>query len=88
MVAATAIASAAALSSPTVLAHLQRTLAGLHGQWWRTGVTLASGVVLACVRNIHGAALLAGGVLAALLGGVARGAESPRSGTPSPSRSD
>jgi hypothetical protein len=36
------------------------------------GVTVASGVVLACVRNIHGAALLAGVVLAVILGGVAR----------------
>ena len=36
------------------------------------GVTVASGVVLACVRNIHGAALLAGIALTAILGGVAR----------------
>lgn len=57
-------------------------------------VTLASGVFLACVRNIHGPALLAGVALAALLGGVAReplrsrSAEAARSGIGSPPRSD
>ena len=57
-------------------------------------MTLASGVFLACVRDIHGAALLAGVALVAVLGGVARGplrsrpAESTRSGTASSPRLD
>jgi hypothetical protein len=64
----------------------------LQAAGWRyagefaVGVTFASGVVLACVRNIHGVALLVGLVLAALVSGVARAplppqaAESPCSG--------
>ena len=50
----------------------------LQGAGWRyagefaVAVTLATGVFLACVRDIHGAALVAGVALAALLGGVAR----------------
>src|ERR1700733_12768321 len=40
VVAVTAVTSAVAVSSPTVLANLQRTPAGLHGQWWRTLTSL------------------------------------------------
>jgi hypothetical protein len=50
-------------------------------------VTVASGVFLACVRDVLGAALLAGVALAALLSGVARPVESPRPGTVGPPRS-
>jgi hypothetical protein len=32
----TVVTSAVVVWSPTVLAHLQRTPAGLHGEWWRT----------------------------------------------------
>jgi membrane associated rhomboid family serine protease len=64
-----------------------------HAGTFAVVVTLASGVFLACVRDIHGAALLAGAALAALLGGVARDplgsrpAEAARAGTASPPRS-
>jgi membrane associated rhomboid family serine protease len=50
----------------------------LQAAGWRyagsfaVAVTLVSGVVLACVRDIHGAALLAGLALAALISGVGR----------------
>ena len=40
VVAVTAVTSAVAVASPTVLAHLERTPAGLHGQWWRTFTSL------------------------------------------------
>jgi membrane associated rhomboid family serine protease len=40
VVAVTAVTSAVVVSSPTVLAHLERTPAGLHGEWWRTLTSL------------------------------------------------
>jgi hypothetical protein len=58
------------------------------------GVTVASGVFLACVRDIHGAALLAGVALSAVVCGVAREplqarpTESAHGGDASPQRSD
>ena len=71
---------------PAAVAGAVCAAAGLRLQagGWRyagsfaVGVTVASGVFLACVRNIHGAALLAGVVLAALMSGVGR--ESARAG--------
>ena len=40
VVAVTAVISAVAEASPTVLAQLERTPAGLHEQWWRTITSL------------------------------------------------
>src|ERR1700678_188697 len=40
VVAVTVVISAVSVASPTVLAHLERTPAGLHGQWWRTFTSL------------------------------------------------
>jgi membrane associated rhomboid family serine protease len=40
VVAITVITSAIVVASPTALAHLERTPAGMHGQWWRTLTSL------------------------------------------------
>jgi hypothetical protein len=64
----------------------------LQAAGWRyaggfaVAVTLATGVFLACVRNIHGAALLAGLALAVLLSGVARAPLPPQPAAPGPGR--
>ncbi|MCM2424975.1 hypothetical protein [Streptomyces sp. RKAG337] len=52
-----------------VLEDLQRTPAGLHGGWWRTGTALfaVAAVGLTAAENIHGPALLLGGIFAVLL---------------------
>ena len=42
VVAVTAVISAVSVASPTVLAHLERTPAGLHEQWWRTITSLVT----------------------------------------------
>ncbi|MGH3165919.1 MAG: hypothetical protein ACRDN0_08490 [Trebonia sp.] len=40
IVAVTVVISTIVLSSPTALAQLERTPAGLHGQWWRALTSL------------------------------------------------
>jgi membrane associated rhomboid family serine protease len=86
---------AAVVGAVCAMAGLRLQAAGWrHVGAFAVAVTFASGVFLACVLNIHGPALLAGLAFAAMLGGVARGplrshqAESSRSGTASPPRSD
>jgi membrane associated rhomboid family serine protease len=82
---------AAVVGAVGAMAGLRLQLAGWrYAGEFAVAVTLASGVFLACVRNIHGPALLTGLTLAALLSGLAREplrsrpAEAPRSGTASP----
>jgi len=60
--AVTAVTSVLGLAVPAFLDALERTPAGLHGQWWRTVTSLfvQDGGVLGTVSNLAFLALLAG----------------------------